>query len=110
MTINIPDNLAARLLQEASELNTTVEERLAAILDKSLAPEKNFDKNYIHAGLGNIKTLLTKIPCVQFVSTSDFGAPFWWLNFGIDINSKIAWTVAQELGHILNYLSVKLAS
>ena len=106
MTITIPDDLAERLTQEANGLNKTVEERLADILDKSLAPQKNFDQEHLQAGLENIKTLLTKIPCVQFVVTSEKGAAFWWLKFGIDINSKIAWTVVQELGHILNYLSV----
>lgn len=106
MTITIPDDLATRLTKEANGLNTTVERRIADILNKSLAPEKNFDKDYIQAGLENIKTLLTKIPCVQFVAISNIDAPFWWLKFGIDINSKIAWIVVQELGHILNYLSV----
>jgi hypothetical protein len=105
MTITIPDNLAERLTQEANGYNKTVEERLVDILDKSLVPQKNFEKDYIQAGLENIKTLLLKIPCIQFVATSKKDVAFWWLKFGIDINSKIAWTVVQELGHILNYLS-----
>ncbi len=106
MTIIIKDDLSVRLTKEASELNTSVEERLTAILDKSLAPEKNFDRDYIQSGLENIKTLLKKIPCVRFIATSKIGEPFWWLKFGIDINSKIAWAVIQELGHILNYISI----
>src|SRR5436305_5508933 len=107
MTIIIPDDIAERLSKEASALNTTVEECLADILGKSLAPQKNFDKGYIQQGLQNIKALLTKIPCIQFVSTSEIGTPFWWLKFSIDINSQIAWTVVQELGQILNYLSIE---
>ena len=106
MTINIPDDLATRLEQEAGGLNITIEERLTDILGKSLAPENNFDKDFIQAGLEKIETLLIKIPCIQSVATSDIGEPFWWLKFTIDINSKIAWIVVQELGHILNYLSV----
>jgi hypothetical protein len=105
MKINIPDEIVARLTQETSGLNTTVEERIIDLLNRNLAPEKNFDKNYIQEGLDDLKTLLTKIPCIEFVATSKVGEPFWWLKFNIDINSKIAWSVVQELGHILNYLS-----
>jgi plasmid stability protein len=106
MTITIPDNLFDRLKLEASELGKTIEERAIDILESSIAPESNFDKAYIDQGLQDIKALLTKIPCVQFVATSKIGEPFWWLKFGIDINSEIAWNVVQELGHILNYLAV----
>jgi hypothetical protein len=30
----------------------------------------------------------------------------WWVKFGIDIESSIAWHTVQELGHVLNYLSL----
>ena len=31
----------------------------------------------------------------------------WWVKFGIDIERPLAWRVVQELGHILNYVSIK---
>ena len=30
----------------------------------------------------------------------------WWLKFSIDVEHDLAWRVVQELGHILNYLSI----
>jgi hypothetical protein len=30
----------------------------------------------------------------------------WWVKFGLDIRHPLAWQVVQELGHVLNYLSV----
>ncbi|MDH3742069.1 MAG: hypothetical protein OER56_10790 [Hyphomicrobiales bacterium] len=30
----------------------------------------------------------------------------WWVKFGIDISNPLAWRVVQELGHVLNYLSI----
>jgi hypothetical protein len=30
----------------------------------------------------------------------------WWVKFGIDIGHPLAWNVVQELGCILNYLSI----
>ena len=31
----------------------------------------------------------------------------WWVKFSINIDNPLAWYVVQELGHVLNYLSVK---
>ena len=30
----------------------------------------------------------------------------WWVKFEIDINHKYAWHAVQELGHVLNYMSL----
>lgn len=30
----------------------------------------------------------------------------WWVKFAIDIDHPVAWRVVQELGHVLNYLSI----
>jgi hypothetical protein len=30
----------------------------------------------------------------------------WWIKFAIDLDHKLAWNVVQELGHILNYVSL----
>ena len=30
----------------------------------------------------------------------------WWVKFNIDISHDLAWATVQELGHVLNYLSV----
>lgn len=31
----------------------------------------------------------------------------WWVKFSIDINHQFAWHAVQELGHVLNYLSIE---
>ena len=31
----------------------------------------------------------------------------WWVKFAIDITHPLAWRVVQELGHVLNYVSVE---
>jgi hypothetical protein len=30
----------------------------------------------------------------------------WWVKFGIDVFDPLAWRVVQELGHVLNYISL----
>jgi len=31
---------------------------------------------------------------------------FWWVKFKIDIKHPLAWQVVQEIGHVVNYLSL----
>ena len=51
---------------------------------------------------------LTKIPAIFgdiAKGAEDDGR--WWVKFEIDINHQFAWHAVQELGHVLNYLSVE---
>ncbi len=32
---------------------------------------------------------------------------FWWVKFSLDATHPLAWRVVQELGHVLNYVSVE---
>ena len=50
---------------------------------------------------------LEKVPAIQKPigkGVDDEG--FWWVKFGIDINHDLAWNVVQELGCVINYISV----
>jgi hypothetical protein len=31
----------------------------------------------------------------------------WWVKFAIDVEHPLAWHVVQELGHVLNYVSLE---
>jgi hypothetical protein len=31
----------------------------------------------------------------------------WWVKFSLDTKNPLAWRVVQELGHVLNYLSIE---
>lgn len=48
-----------------------------------------------------------KIPSIQTpIKSGELENGQWWIKFGIDISHPLAWHVVQELGHILNYLSL----
>jgi hypothetical protein len=50
---------------------------------------------------------LRKVPSIgQTISTGVYEDNNWWIKLAIDIDSKLAWNVVQELGAIINYLSV----
>jgi hypothetical protein len=54
-----------------------------------------------------LKDYLAKVPAI----TGKIGSGFsddgcWWVKFAIDVGHPLAWSVVQELGHVLNYLSL----
>lgn len=51
---------------------------------------------------------LEKIPAVTgSIGTGDLDGGGWWVKFSIDIEHELAWHAVQELGHVLNYLSLE---
>ena len=50
---------------------------------------------------------LTKIPGMSgSIGHGTFDDGNWWVKFSIQITDPLAWNVVQELGFVLNYLSV----
>lgn len=51
---------------------------------------------------------LTRVPGIQSpIGTGLLDDGGWWAKFAIDIDHPLAWHVVQELGHVLNYLSLE---
>lgn len=56
---------------------------------------------------------LARVPAVATNETrhGGFGTGLdggtWWLKFSLDLDHPLAWNVVQEMGHVLNYLSVE---
>jgi hypothetical protein len=50
---------------------------------------------------------LARCPAIQkSVGHGVFDNGIWWIKFSIDIDHKLAWNVVQELGCVLNYVSI----
>ncbi len=51
---------------------------------------------------------LKKIPAIDHrMGSGVFEGGCWWVKFRIDIAHPLAWRVVQELGHVLNYVSLE---
>ena len=52
-------------------------------------------------------TFLSRVPAVDASIGSGLGDTIhWWVKFSIDIEHPLAWHLVQELGHVLNYVSL----
>jgi hypothetical protein len=55
-----------------------------------------------------LKDYLTRVPGSRGKIGSGYSPEgYWWVKFTIDIDHRLAWHVVQELGYVLNYMSVK---
>lgn len=55
-----------------------------------------------------LETYLRRVPGIA--GTIGKGADdggLWWMKFRIDIDHDLAWHVVQELGHVINYVSLE---
>lgn len=53
-----------------------------------------------------LEQFLRRVPTIKGGIGKGADEGLWWVKFTIDIDHPLAWRVVQELGHILNYLSV----
>ena len=50
---------------------------------------------------------LGKIPAIRkSIADGFYEKGLWWVKFQIDINNEYAWNVVQELGCVINYVSL----
>jgi|JI10StandDraft_1071094.scaffolds.fasta_scaffold17628_6 hypothetical protein len=66
-----------------------------------------------HPKFGKLIDFLARLPAVDINDTPSRGFGFgqddntWWVKFSIDIDHDLAWHTVQELGAVLNYLSIE---
>ena len=56
--------------------------------------------------LAPLDVFLTRIPGITPPVATGQEDGLWWVKFSIDIDHPLAWRVVQELGHVLNYVSL----
>ena len=54
-----------------------------------------------------LKSYLSTVPAVSDLTSGFSDDGYWWVTFTIDIEHPLAWSVVQELGHVLNYVSLE---
>jgi hypothetical protein len=84
----------------------TPQKRAAEIVEQALTPAAAKAQKKSTSGLQKLQAYIERIPAVQVVSASEAAEARWWLKFDIDIHHPLAWHVVQELGSVLNYLSL----
>jgi hypothetical protein len=102
MSLQLPQELAARVIEEAARLHVTPQQRLTELLDGRVAPAVNFAPGVLELGLQRLRDVLARIPHVAILQTSLPIEPLFWVKFKIDLSTPLAWNIVQELSFVLN--------
>jgi len=107
LVLNLSKKLNKNIENNANFLKLTKERYLRQLLEANVIDAAGFRPKDIEKGLPVLVDLLNKIPTIRVIS-SDIGVySKWWIKFDIDINHKLAWRVVQELGFVLNFISLR---
>jgi len=55
---------------------------------------------------GLLLGFLERVPAIEMSIGSGALEPGWWVKFSIDVAHPLAWRTVQELGYVLNFLSI----
>jgi hypothetical protein len=106
LTIELSKEKLQALEQAARSLGMTPQRRAAEIVGQAAVPAASRGQKKLAQGLQKLQAYIEMIPAVQVVSVSEASEARWWIKFDIDIHHALAWNVVQELGSVLNYLSL----
>ncbi|GAB5407585.1 MAG: hypothetical protein Aurels2KO_58160 [Aureliella sp.] len=106
LKLELPPEVDERLSEEAKQLGMSREDRVHELLNYGIAPAVNLKPGFIAERLRELKEFIDQIPGVDVISTSEPDEGRWWVKLQIDINSKTAWHVVQNLAFVLNEISV----
>ena len=107
LTVELPEKLAKRLSKEAELLHVSEQGRIVKLIEQYITPRELLNPRIIERGLPLLTSFLSNIPGVKLISSSKPTEPQWWIKFRIDVHAKNAWHVVQELGFVLNYISLR---
>ena len=106
MELNLPTELLQALEREAQDAGRSLNEHLTQKLQSITPPVEAMDKAALKRGLKALVNFLQTVPAVTVMSSELSKDAFWWVKLKIDLAHPLAWSVVQELGHVLNDASV----
>jgi len=54
----------------------------------------------------SLQSFLLQVPAIDGTIGTGIDEGLWWVKFKIDVRHPLAWQVVQEIGHVVNYVSV----
>jgi len=106
MELELPSKLRKALEREAADAQRSLHAHVVRKLE-NITPSTEFIKpDVVTAGLPKLVAFLSQIPGLRVISFDSTPDAYWWIKLDIDIAHRLAWSVVQELGFVLNYISI----
>src|SRR5688572_11040062 len=107
MELDLPSKLRKALDREAADAKRSLHAHLVRKLENITPPTQYIDSKVIATGLLKLVEFLGKVPAVEVLSSGSTPDAYWWIKLNIEIHHALAWNVVQELGFVLNYISIE---
>lgn len=104
--LNLPKKLRKNVEHNAALKRISAESFIIKKLEEVVIASEYIEPDVVKNGLPELKKVLDQIPGLKVMSFNKTPDYLWWIKFDIDISHKLAWQVVQELGFVLNYISL----
>ena len=54
----------------------------------------------------SLQSFLLQVPAISGTIATGIDEGLWWVKFKINTHHPLAWQVVQEIGHVVNYVSI----
>lgn len=106
MEIKLPKKLRKALEKEARDARISLGAHVVKKLEGMTPPSEYIDLGKIETNIEKLVEYLSRIPGVSVISHDTTPNAYWWVKLKIDTEHSLAWNVVQELGFVLNYISL----
>lgn len=106
MDLTLPGKLQKALEREADDAKRTLHAHIVRKLENMTPPLQAIDPKPLQDNLPRLVDYLNRVPGVSVLSSDVTPDAYWWVKLNIDIGHPLAWRVVQELGFVLNDLSI----
>ena len=107
MDLDVPGKLRKTLEREASDAGRSLHAHIIKKLESITPPIEAVKREVLAAGLPKLVAFLSRVPGVNVFSSDLTSDGFWWVKLSIDLENPRAWQVVQELGFVLNCISLE---
>ena len=105
LKVELPRDLTERVAVAARTIGATPHAYIGSLLAQYVPALPDGTARPLEEGLSALVTYLDTLPAVSVMSSGKQGS-LWWVKLEIAIDSPHAWNVVQELGFVLNYISL----
>lgn len=107
MDLELPSKLRKALEREASDAGRSLHAHIIKKLESITPPVEAVKREVVAVGLPKLIAFLSRVPGVRVISSDSTPDAFWWVKLNLDLENSLAWQVVQELGFVLNYISLQ---
>ena len=107
LKLEIPTKLRKSLEKEAKDAKISLNAHIIKKLEGITPAIEYIDRSVIEKNIEYLVSYLNKIPSIDVISHEVSPDAYWWVKLDINLSHEFAWHTVQELGFVLNYISLQ---